>query len=67
MVIDRIAGYIATHGIKGRIKLWMSGYSRAAAVVNLTAGRLTQAGPVRSDTAAASRPALGRRGKGRKP
>ena len=44
LVIDRIAGYIATHGIKGRIKLWMSGYSRAAAVVNLTAGRLTQPG-----------------------
>lgn len=44
LVIDRIAGYIATRGIKGRIKLWISGFSRAAAVANLTAGRLTRAG-----------------------
>ena len=44
LVIDRIAGYIATRGIKGRIKIWISGFSRAAAVANLTAGRLTRAG-----------------------
>ena len=44
LVIDRIAGYITTRGIKGRIKLWLSGFSRAAAVANLTAGRLTRAG-----------------------
>ena len=44
LVIDRIAGYIATRGIKGRIKIWISGFSRAAAVANLTAGRLARAG-----------------------
>ena len=44
LVIDRIAGYIATRGIKGRIKIWISGFSRAAAVANLTAGRLTRTG-----------------------
>ena len=44
LVIDRIAGYIATRGIRGRIKIWISGFSRAAAVANLTAGRLTRAG-----------------------
>jgi len=44
LLIDRIAGYIATRGIKGRIKIWISGFSRAAAVANLTAARLTQSG-----------------------
>ena len=44
LVIDRIAGYIATRGIRGRVKIWISGFSRAAAVANLTAGRLAQAG-----------------------
>ena len=44
LVIDRIAGYIATRCIKGRIKIWISGFSRAAAVANLTAGRLTRTG-----------------------
>ena len=44
LVIDRISGYIAMHGIRGRIKIWISGFSRAAAVANLTAGRLTRAG-----------------------
>lgn len=43
-VIDRLAGYIATRGIKGRIKIWISGFSRAAAVANLTAGVLRRAG-----------------------
>ncbi len=38
LVIDRISGYIMTHGFKGRIKLWISGFSRAAAVSNLVAG-----------------------------
>ena len=44
LVIDRIAGYIATRGITGRIKLWISGFSRAAAIANLTAARMTQSG-----------------------
>ena len=49
LVIDRICGYIATRGIKGRIKIWISGFSRAAAVANLTAGRLTRAGAFPKD------------------
>ena len=44
LVTDRIAGYIATRGITGRVKIWISGFSRAAAVANLTAGRLTHTG-----------------------
>ena len=42
LVIDRIAGYILTEGITGRIKLWISGFSRAAAVSNLVAGTMVQ-------------------------
>ena len=49
LVIDRISGYIAMHGIQGRIKIWISGFSRAAAVANLTAGRLTRAGAFPKD------------------
>ena len=44
LVIDRICGYIATRAVKGRVKVWISGFSRAAAVANLTAGRLTRSG-----------------------
>ncbi len=44
LVIDRISGYIMTRGIRGRIKLWISGFSRAAAVSNLTAGLLVRDG-----------------------
>ena len=44
LVIDRLSGYIATRGIRGRIKIWISGFSRAAAVSNLTAGMLTRTG-----------------------
>ena len=49
LVIDRVAGYIATRGIKGRIKLWISGFSRAAAVANLTAAKLTDTGTLAKD------------------
>ena len=44
LVIDRIAGYILTRGITGRVKIWISGYSRAAAISNLTAGLLVKEG-----------------------
>ncbi len=44
LVLDRLAGYIAARGIKGRIKVWISGFSRAAAVANLTAAALTDTG-----------------------
>ncbi len=44
LVIDRVCGYIMTRGIEGRIKLWISGFSRAAAVSNLVAGELVRDG-----------------------
>ena len=44
LVIDRLAGYIATQGIRGRIKVWISGFSRAAAVSNVVAGTLVNTG-----------------------
>ena len=44
LVIDRLAGYILTNGIEGNIKIWISGFSRAAAVSNVTAGLLVRDG-----------------------
>ena len=44
LVIDRVSGYITTRGIKGKIKLWISGFSRAAAISNLVAGTLVKDG-----------------------
>ncbi len=44
LVVDRLAGYIATRGIQGRIKVWISGFSRAAAVSNVAAGMLVHTG-----------------------
>ena len=42
LVLDRLFGYIASRNIEGRIKIWISGFSRAAAVSNLVAGKLVQ-------------------------
>lgn len=39
-VTDRIFGYLGTHHITGRVKIWLVGFSRAAAVCNLTAANL---------------------------
>ncbi len=44
LVIDRLAGYIATRGIQGRVKVWIAGFSRAAAVTNVAAGTLVNTG-----------------------
>ncbi|MBQ7647429.1 MAG: hypothetical protein IJS94_09180 [Clostridia bacterium] len=44
-VYSALAGYISESGIKGRIKLWLAGYSRAAAVCNI-AGALLNSEPV---------------------
>ena len=38
--LDYMKQYIAENGIKGRIKVWISGYSRAAATSNLVGGAL---------------------------
>lgn len=40
-VLDELEQYIETQEIKGDVKLWITGYSRAAATANLTAGDLT--------------------------
>ncbi|MBR3105805.1 MAG: hypothetical protein IKH30_01320 [Clostridia bacterium] len=44
LVVDRLAGYIATRGFHGRLKVWISGFSRAAAVSNLAAAVMTDTG-----------------------
>ncbi len=44
LAVDRLSGYILTHGIGGRVKVWISGFSRAAAVSNLVAGNLVRYG-----------------------
>ena len=44
LVVDRLAGYLATHGIQGKVKVWITGFSRAAAVANLTAATLSDTG-----------------------
>lgn len=41
LVYDRIFGYIAAEHIDGPKKIWISGFSRAAAVTNITAARLS--------------------------
>jgi len=49
MVVNRIFGYIGTRNITGRIKIWISGYSRAAAVSNIAAADLTSSGYFREE------------------
>ena len=41
LVYDRIFGYIASRHLEGRLKIWISGFSRAAAISNITAARLS--------------------------
>ena len=41
LVYDRIFGYIASHHLSGPLKVWISGFSRAAAISNITAARLS--------------------------
>ena len=41
LVYDRVFGYIAQNHISGKVKVWMSGFSRAAAITNITSAWLT--------------------------
>lgn len=41
-VIKFIKNYVGGHGIEGDVKLWITGYSRAAATSNLVAARLDE-------------------------
>ena len=47
LVFNRILGYIGRHNIQGRIKIWVSGFSRAAAISNITAADLVDCGVFR--------------------
>ena len=40
--LEELRTYISDNGITGKIKLWMGGFSRSAAVCNLTAGYLDE-------------------------
>ena len=46
MVTDRIYGYIGSNHITGRVKVWITGFSRAGAITNLTAANLDDAGTI---------------------
>ena len=43
-VCGAISTYLRQHDITGQVKYWVTGFSRAAAVANLTAGYLTDGG-----------------------
>ena len=49
LVENRIFGYIGRANIQGRIKIWISGFSRAAAVSNITAADLVDCGVFNQD------------------
>ena len=50
LVYDRIFGYIASQKLQGPLKIWISGFSRAAAVSNITAARLSETPVFSQDT-----------------
>ena len=50
LVYDRIFGYIASQNLQGPLKIWISGFSRAAAVSNITAARLSDSPMFSQDT-----------------
>ena len=41
LVYDRVFGYISENHLKGKMKIWVSGFSRAAAISNITASLLS--------------------------
>ncbi len=49
LVFDRICGYIAANHLEGPYKVWISGFSRAAAISNLTAAKLTDSNLFREE------------------
>ena len=50
LIFDRIFGYIASEHLHGPFKVWISGFSRAAAISNLTAKRLVDSNMFDEDT-----------------
>lgn len=49
LVFNRILGYIGRLNIQGRVKVWVSGFSRAAAISNITAADLVDCGVFRQE------------------
>ena len=43
-VLERIREYIAAYSLSGKLRLWITGYSRAAAVANIAAADATDSG-----------------------
>lgn len=50
LVFDRIFGYIASEHLEGPYKVWISGFSRAAAISNITAAMLSDSGLFSQET-----------------
>ena len=50
LVYDRVFGYISENHLKGKRKLWISGFSRAAAVSNITASLLSDSDAFSQET-----------------
>ena len=50
LIYDRIFGYIAAQHLESPYKIWISGFSRAAAVSNVTAARLSDSSMFNDDT-----------------
>ena len=48
-VYDRLLQYVADYVPTGEVRIWMAGFSRAAAVSNLTAGRILESGQFRQE------------------
>ncbi len=50
LVYDRVFGYISENRLKGKLKIWLSGFSRAAAVSNITASLLSDSDTFSQET-----------------
>lgn len=48
-VYDRLLAYVADYAPTGTVRIWMGGFSRAAAVSNLTAERIMESGQFRQE------------------
>lgn len=48
-VYDRLLSYVADYAPTGEVRIWMAGFSRAAAVSNLTAERIMEGGQFRQE------------------
>ena len=53
-VVNELRKYVAAKGITGNVKVWITGYSRAAATANLAAGKLADNGTLAEGCSVAS-------------